>query len=107
MADFYLKAGDRYPVMRATLLDSDRKVIDLSAATAIDFLMRRKTTDSWIVISASITDAPNGKVEVHWGPTDTVEAGTYKGFFRATFPGPLVMSVPNSGCKTILIQSAC
>lgn len=107
MADFYLKAGDRYPVMKATLLDSDRKAIDLSAAISVDFLMRRKSGDSWITISAAITDATAGKVEVQWGPTDTIEAGTYKGYFKATFPGPIVMSVPNSGCKTILIQSAC
>jgi hypothetical protein len=110
MADFHLKVSDRLPVLEATLMDSQRRPIDVSTATDIKFKMRRSKSDTWIIITATKiddgTEALRGRVDVPWGASDTDESGTYKGLFKVTLAG-LVLSVPNSGCKSISIEDDC
>lgn len=107
MTDFYLKINDRLPELEATLEDSNGDAIDLTTATGVEFRMRANTTDPWILIAANIVTASEGKVSVPWGATDTDTAGVFHALFKVTFPGPLVMSVPNKGCKSIIIEDDC
>lgn len=107
MADFHLKKSDLLPVLEATLVDANRNPIDVSAATSIVFKMRILTSDPFIDITATVISGPAGRVDVPWASPDTDVPGNYKAMFKVTFPGPLVMSVPNKGCKTVLIEDDC
>ena len=104
MSDFYLKVNDQLPNLEATLKYSNGKPVDLSQAVGVEFRMRKENTDPWILIAASITDALKGKVSVPWSATDTDEAGSFHALFKITYPGPKVLSVPNRGCKHVIIE---
>lgn len=113
-ADFRLKVNDTLPVLEATLLSTKTdRPIDVSTATSVVFRMRIKQSDPFIDITATIvddgTEALRGRVNVSWSatPGSTSVAGSYKALFKVTFPGPLTLSVPNSGCKQILIEEDC
>lgn len=113
MADFHLKVSDTLPVLEATLKEGDGTKINISTATSVTFRMRRKQTDSFIDILCTIIDdgtpALRGRADVPWVATaaSTDAAGNYKAVMKVLFPGPLTLSVPNKGCKTICIEDDC
>ena len=104
-ADFVLVAGDTLPILKAQLLQHDKSPIDLSTADSVVFNYRKKDTDPYIQIAATVTDAPFGRVEVVWGAGDTTTPGTYKARFKVTYPGPKVLSVPNQGHAILSIEA--
>ncbi len=111
MADFHLKVSDTLPILEATLVDANSDKINVSAAVEVKFKMRVSSADPFIEIIATIIDdgsvALRGRVDVPWISSNTDEAGLYKAMFKITFPGPDTMSVPNKGCKSILIEADC
>lgn len=113
MADFHLKISDTLPILEATLLEADGSKINVSAATSVTFRMRVKQLDPFIDILCVVIDdgtpALRGRVDVPWTVTadSTTTAGFYKALFKVLFPGPLTLSVPNKGCKTIEIENDC
>jgi hypothetical protein len=104
MSTFYLKKGDRLPVLQRTLYGADGVALNLTGAT-VTFSMRPsgsatlKVTDGACVLS----DAAGGVVQYEWGATDSDTAGSFVGEFRATIGGKQ-LSVPNRG--TILVEIA-
>lgn len=112
MADFHLKVSDTRPILEATLLDANKKPLQVDGATSVTFRMRRKKSDPFIDIVSTIIDdgtvALRGRVDVPWEDTanSTDIAGTYNALFKVVF-GTDTMSVPNKGCKTIVIEDDC
>lgn len=108
--DFHLKVSDTLPILEATLLDAKREPINLTSVVSITFRMRRKKSDPFIDITATVVaPATDGKVTVPWSGTSgsTDAAGTFQALFKLLFPGPETMSVPNKGCKVISIEDDC
>lgn len=99
MPDFYLKQGDRLPVMAATLTTSDGSAIDLTAAT-VNFIYQASDGLTAAVVGAgtvTITDATAGEVEYAWSAADAaLDAGTYNAEFEAQIGG-LRITAPNNG----------
>lgn len=97
MADFYIKRGDRLPVIRRTLTTSDGNAINLSGAT-VNFIYRIADESLPAVVgtgTVTIVTAASGIVEYAWAAADTATAGEYNAEFEAQIGG-LRITAPNS-----------
>ena len=76
MATYYIKQGNRSPVIQASLLQPDGTVEDLTTATTVTLRARKANTSTYIVDDlASITDAANGVVQYQFDATQTDDPG--------------------------------
>lgn len=104
-ADFYIKEGDRDPALIVTCVDENRDVIDLSAATQVQFnMINPGTTTPEISLAAAVFEGPQsgGKVKYLWTTGDTDTPGKYNGEFVITWSGGNKTRFPNY--KYILIE---
>jgi hypothetical protein len=92
--DFYLKKGDRLPVMQASLMDSRSRPIVI-ADTTVKFNFKCRKTGMRYSRDAIITDALNGVVEYRWTDEDTIVDGFYDAEFVVTYHGGYQMTFPN------------
>lgn len=95
MADFSIKAHDRYPSIKATL-SSDGQPIDLTGAVGVDFVMRQGGASGALRINdaAQIVDAAGGVVLYDWKPEDTAVAGSYQAEWQITWANGYQQTVP-------------
>lgn len=104
MSTFYIKKGDRLPLLEVQLLDSEQQPIDLTTAT-VTFRMKARGGTS-LKASGTCTQ-PNGGadgvVRFAWGASDTDTAGTYNAEFSCNFSNSL-QTVPSSGYVTIVVE---
>ena len=92
-----MKRNDRLPSIAAALTYSDGTVIDLTAATALKFIMRNAATGAVkINATAVIEDADSGLVRYDWAGTDTDTAGAYLAEWETVIGGNKI-TVPNDG----------
>jgi hypothetical protein len=108
MADFYIKQGDRLPVLRSTLTTSDGAAINLTAAT-VNFLYQDTTTTpqpAAVVGTGTVTiiDADDGIVEYAWAAADTATVAEYNAEWEVQIGG-LRMTVPNNGYIVFEVQA--
>ncbi|MES2753834.1 MAG: hypothetical protein V4659_04140 [Pseudomonadota bacterium] len=100
---FYIKRGDRLPLLRRPLLAPDGGPLDLTGATVVLNVRARggamKVTNAACTV---IAPAAAGVVEYGWAAIDTDTAGTFDAEFTATFAG-LPITVPNKGFLQIEI----
>lgn len=102
VTDFYLKRGDIFPKIRATLKDPTGAAIPL-AGTTVTFRMRlRGSAVVKVDAEAAIIDADNGRVEYAWAGTDTDTSGLFNAEWSISFSGD-AETVPNNGYVQILI----
>lgn len=88
LTTFHIKQDDLLPVLAATLTLPDDMAYDLSSATSVKFIMRKRGASTTKVnAAASVTDAVNGRVQYAWTGTDTDTIGTYEGEFEVTVSG--------------------
>lgn len=88
--DFYIKQNDLLPEIEVTCIRDDTgAVIDLTAATAVTFNMRKPGNNGTPKISAagSFVDKPNGIVKYTWTGTDTDTIGSFDAEFEVTIGG--------------------
>lgn len=103
-ATYYMKVGDRLPLLRSQLLDGDGNPINLAAAT-VQFRMRLQGGSGLKVNQpATVVDAANGIVQYSWAAIDTNTAGTYEGEFAVTIGG-LPMTVPANSHVIVIISA--
>lgn len=93
---FVIKRGDQEPKLRATLKNADNTPIDLTAATALSFVMKNVQGGGGAIKAAgTFIDRPNGVVEYAWAIGDTATSGVYNAEFEISWGGRL-QTVPNS-----------
>ena len=103
MADFYIKAGDRWPYLEATLTDADGTVVNLTDAT-VKFVMASVGGTAKINADAAIVSGAAGTVRYAWAAGDTTIPGTYHGEFVVTLPVTLLeVTFPSDDYITIEI----
>lgn len=98
MNDFYIKRGDRLPVIRATLSDANG-VVDLSTGT-VKFIYKPQYSGSAVERSATILSGPSGLIQYSWVSGDVTgdgSVGVYYGEFKATLADDKVIHFPNAG----------
>jgi hypothetical protein len=98
MADkFSFKKGARLPSREMTL--TSESAFDLSTASSVTFVYRRKGIDERIVIPAVIVDAPTKKIRVDFGDVDVATIGQYEWHIEAVFSSK-TMVFPERGFHT-------
>lgn len=103
MSTFTIKKGDRLPKLRATLVDGNSAVINLTGGS-VQFRMRARAGGALKVnAAATVVDAVNGVVEYAWQAIDVDTAGTFDAEFAVTLSG-LVQTVPSSGYVLVIIE---
>ncbi len=90
--DFWLKQGDRLPVVRAQLTELDSGV-NLSGAQ-VRFAYRQGTGE-WAVKEADLVDAAKREVVYEWGEGDTAVPGDYEAEFRVELQDGRSFTAPN------------
>jgi hypothetical protein len=96
MSDFTLKKGDRLPVLRSNLSDSNGYV-NISGATVSFVYQGRKRGSQPTTGSATILSGPSGLVEYNWASGDVTTPGMYYGEWRVIMPNEKQISFPNDG----------
>lgn len=106
MATHFLKVGDRYPALVATLTSADGTAKNLTGHT-VKFLMRLTTSSTPKVnAAAAIVTAASGIVQYEWGATDTDTQGVYLAEFEVTETSSgKKQTFPNYGHIAVVIQS--
>ena len=76
MATYYIKQGNRSPVIQVTLLTPAGTAEDLSAATNVTVRARKANTSIYVVSdTATIADAVNGIVTYQFDSVQTDDPG--------------------------------
>lgn len=104
-----VKEGDDYPRLSATLRDSSGEAIDLSDPGISVVEIHADHAESGtptINATASIVDAPAGKVEYALGETETVLAGRHYVEFVIQFTDGRTLTVPQSGYYYLDVDEA-
>lgn len=103
---FYIKEGDRLPVIDEFLMYDDGTPIDLSSASSVKFIMRLRgsTGSPKITNSANVTivSATQGRVQYAWGASDTDTPGEYAREWVVTIGGK-DLTVPNNDSYTVVV----
>lgn len=102
MSDFYLKKGDRLPIIECVLKDGNGAPINLTGAT-VKFRMATTGAVEVFETSATVVSATEGSVSYSWGATDTTTAGEFLGEWIVTSSG-LTQTVPNGSELRIHIR---
>lgn len=102
--DFYIKRGDTYPPIQATLSDASGSAINLTGASVL-FKMRLRDTGAIIVsAAATIVTAASGIVSYAWDAADTAVAGEYLAEWEVTLSSGRIVTCPNDGYLVIKID---
>lgn len=100
---FYLKRGDRRPVIQATLKDSVG-AIDLTTAVGVAFQMSHPGGAVKVNAAATIVTAASGIVRYSWGATDTDTAGVFDAEWEIDWGAGLTQTVPSDGFDRVVIS---
>ena len=106
MADFfYIKRGDRLPVLTMTLRSSDGRAVNLATASSVVLRMRERgsTTNATIAGTCAVTGSGTGEIEYRWSSGETNSAGTYSGELLVTWGDGRTQTFPSRGSFEIII----
>lgn len=102
---FILKENNTSPILRATLKDVNKTVINLTGAT-VQFRMKEVGgTVLKVNTSASIVgSADNGVVQYVWTSSDTNQPGSFNAEFDVTYADGSKETFPNEEFLTVVIK---
>lgn len=101
MSDFHIRTSNRFPAIETTLY-RDRKVADLTGASAVHLIYRPAAGGAQVVKAAAFVGAlTGGKVKYAWAALDTNTVGDYVAYWRVTYSTGEQESFPNNGFFTM------
>lgn len=101
MADFTIKAFDRLPSIQATFSSAGAPV-DLTAATAVKFIMRPTSGGATKVnAAATIVTPTGGVVRYDWLAADTNTPGSFQAEWEVTWTGGKKQTFPTTTYHTV------
>lgn len=102
--EFFLKKGDRLPVLESTL-SVTTGIVDLTDATGVYFVYKPRFTGSASTVQGTfLTPKTGGKVQYAWTTGDTASIGPYWGEWRVWFTGK-IQTFPSDGFISFEIVS--
>ena len=105
MTVVYVKKGDRYPLLTASLQLEDGTAIDLTGGS-VKFIMATQHGQNLVNASAVVVGASSGTVRYDWAAGDTDVVGKFRGEFEATLSSGKIVTVPNDSYIDIRIQDS-
>jgi hypothetical protein len=105
MADIYMTQGNRLPSISATLMD-DNGPVNLSAATAVYFVMSRNGVQK-VSGLCTVISAAEGEVQYDWALADVDTPGQFIAQFEVrdnTPTTPKKQNYPSTGYMTVQIN---
>ena len=109
MSTFQLKQNDLEPAFAATLYNGTdpltRLPVDLTLATGVVFIMKRKGV---VLINRTMvvgTPATSGNVTMAWQTGDTATPGTYQAEIEVTWPSARPQTFPANGTITVYVEA--
>lgn len=102
-SEFFLKQGDRLPILQAQFEDYNG-YINLSGASVV-FVYKPQPTGVKITRNATVIDSTNGIVQYNWVSGDVTTAGVYWAEWKATFSDGKTITFPNDSYITFEIIS--
>lgn len=102
--DFWIKAHDRMPTIKATLATNGVPVTLTGAS--VKFLMANGPQPGGTIkvnAAAVVLDATNGVVSYAWATADTSTPGDYLGEWEVTFANGLEQTFPTNGYHLIRV----
>lgn len=101
---FYIRQGDRLPLLRAALYDRNGTV-DITNAGTILFHMRQQNGTAFVTGTATVHgNAAHGTAEYAWAAGDTATPGTYRAEFECIFNGPKHETFPNTPANEFVVE---
>lgn len=105
-ADFYIKRGDRLPVLARQLKFDSGDAIDLTGCTVTWTMVNAKTRVVKATGAATITNALEGRVEYAWASLDTDTVDSYIGEWRITYPDAKTLRVPTLNFVNVHVKES-
>lgn len=105
-ADFYIKRGDRLPVLGRTLRFTDGTAIDLTGCTVRWKMMTKVGGVVKVDAVATVVSASGGRVEYAWQTADTEVAGDFIGEWRVVYPDGKVLTVPTLNFVNVHVKES-
>lgn len=103
MADFSIKAHDRYPSIKAAL-KTGTSALDLTDADKVDFVMRQVAGGPLRTNSLAVIDDPvAGIVHYDWSAQDTATPGQFQAEWQITWNNGYQQTVPTLSYHTVEI----
>ena len=96
------KKGDRHPPLDVVLRDQNG-VVDLTSASAVEFIMQDSSGTNVVDGECTILDAASGRVRYSWAEGDTDTVGSFKAEWVVTWDDGLETTFPDDGFVTIRI----
>ncbi len=103
-SSFYLKQGDRLPVISATLTELTGSAVDLTGCTVQIRWKVNDGTAAAVTRSATVTSAATGAVEYAWASGDTDTVGTYDLEWVVTYASGKIRTFPAEDYNTFVIS---
>jgi len=101
---FYIKQGNRVPVLQAQLTDENDAPLNLQFADRVMFKMYDPRTGNVIFErDAVIENIKSGVVQYIWRDGDTDDPGRFRAEFVVRYPGGREESFPNFGYRDIMV----
>jgi hypothetical protein len=105
---FHIKQHDTRPIMRATLTFPEDPEKNLTKATKVQLVMRRKgasdPTAPKVKSDAVIVDKPSSIVEYEWEAADTDTAEEFNAEFEIIWEDGGIETVPRSDYFTVHVH---
>ncbi len=93
---YIIKRGDLLPVIREQLRDPDGRPADLTGASSVRFVYRKRDKSQLAVVrTATVINAASGLVEYTWQVDDTALADHYDAEWEVIYSGGRPLTYPN------------
>jgi hypothetical protein len=91
---FYIRSGGTLPLIRATIIDNENEIVDLTNVSSVKFTMFNNDGKKIDESDGEVYDSENGQVTYQMSTADTDTVGAYNAYFKLVFQTGDIMYAP-------------